>query len=399
MKMTVISFVIPYPANMGARVDIWRRIKAFSEVGVELQLVSWYNSQPKAQEIAEMEKYCKKLYLIPFKDNITSIAQRIIALFSYPLEVTSRILRGKELSNLLSEVRAFNPDVIWLDGIHGGYIAAKLSEKLQVPLLTRSHNIEYLYYRRLLKATIDLKSRIKRYLSLAHLESYEKKLLKSSVFFYDISADDLKFWQNQGFTNGRYLPPFVEFEQDNKIQNKNDTNNLNPMYDIVYLGNLYANNNVASIIWFITQVFPIIRSTTPNIKVLVAGLNPVTKIRELCEAEEGVELRINPPSSAEIYQSGRVLINPVLSGSGVSIKSIEMLVHNRPIVSTPQGIAGLPDKLRQYFRIAEEPQSFAEEIIKLLSDPHTLNVDRSLIESLFSSQAIKDVVSDIQSII
>lgn len=398
MKITMICFVLPYPPNFGGRVDMWRRIKAFSSIGVELQLVSWFQEHPEPEDMAEMQKYCKKIYLIPFKYTIFFLVRRIIDLFTYPLEVTSRIVRGQEFSRLLSEVRSFGPDVIWLDGIHGGYIATKLSEKLQIPLLTRSHNIEHLYYRRLLASTIDFKSKLQRYLSVSHLETLEKNLLKNSVFFYDISADDLKYWQSQGFTNGRYLPPFVEFEEDNKFLSKDNVINHDTMYDIAYLGNLYVDNNVASIIWFITQVLPIIRSKLPKIKVLIAGLNPVTKIRQLCEAE-GVYLGINPVSSGEIYKSGRVLINPVLSGSGVSIKSVEMLVYNKPIVSTTQGISGLPEEAKQYFKIAEDAQSFAHEIIEFLSNPHTVNIDRSLLESLFSSQAIAGVVSDIKSII
>ena len=397
MKITLICHDIPYPADRGARVDIWRRIKAFSNIGVELQLVSWFSHPPAPDEIAEMEKYCQKIYLIPFKHTIISLARRGIDIFAYPLEVTSRIVRGKELSGLFSQVRVFNPHVIWVDGIHGGHIGAKLSENCQVPLVTRSHNIEHLYYRRLLASTIDLKGKLKRYMSISNLESYEKKLLRNSVFFYDISADDLKYWQDHGFTNGRYLPPFIEFAEDNNLQAIGDKINSDPVYDVVYLGNLHANNNVAGVIWFITQVIPIIRSTLPNMKILIAGLNPVKKIRQLCE-EKKVKLSINPVSSAEIYQSGRVLINPVLIGSGVSIKSIEMLTYSRAIVSTPQGIAGLPEEVKQYFRIAEDAQSFAAEIISLLSTNQKFKVDFRLIESVFCSKAIEGVVMDLKSI-
>ena len=391
MKITVICHDIPYPADRGARVDMWRRIKAFASIGVELQLISWFSNPPSPEEVAEMEKYCEKIYLIPFKHTIVSFAHRGIDIFAYPLEVTSRIVRGKELSGLFSEVRVFAPHAIWVDGIHGGQIGTKLSENLQVPLITRSHNIEHLYYRRLLASTIDLKGRLKRYMSVSHLESYEKKLLKNSAFFYDISADDLKFWQDHGFTNGRYLPPFIEFSEDKSLQ-------ANAVYDVVYLGNLHVNNNVAGVIWFITQVIPMIRSTLPNIKVLIAGLNPVKKIRELCE-EQGVNLSINPVSSAEIYKSGRVLINPVLIGSGVSIKSIEMLNYDRAIVSTAQGIAGLPQEVKQYFKIADDAPSFAGKIISLLSISDKFNVDRRLIDSVFSSKAIEGVVTDIKSIL
>ncbi|NMG06805.1 glycosyltransferase [Brasilonema sp. UFV-L1] len=399
MKITLICHDIPYPPNRGARVEMWRRIKAFYDIGVELQLISWFSEPLQPEEIAEVKKYVKEIYLIPFQHTLGSFARRIIDLLQYPLEVTSRIVRGKEFNTLLSDVRAFHPDVIWLDGIHGGEIADKLSKNLNVLLITRSHNIEYLYYRRLLASTTDFTSKLRRYLSVSHLESFEKDLLKRSALFYDISADDLKFWQSQGFKNGRYLPPIVEFPKDNNSKEACDEISANLLYDVVFLGNLKVDNNVAGIVWFLTQVLPVIRSALPSVKVLIAGSNPVKKIKQLCEEHQGVSLSINPASSIAVYQSGRVLMNPVLTGSGVSIKSIEMLVSGRPIVSTPQGIAGLPEEVRKFFKIAVDAQSFGEEIVRLLSTPQKLNVDQGLLESLFGPQIIEGVVSDINSLL
>ncbi|ARV61299.1 glycosyl transferase [Nostocales cyanobacterium HT-58-2] len=399
MKITLICHDIPYPPNRGARVEMWRRIKAFCDIGVELQLISWLSEPLRPEEITEIKKYVKEISLIPFKRTLGSLARRTIDLLHYPLEVTSRIVRGKEFRTLLQDVRMFHPDVIWLDGIHGGEVAVKLSKDLNVPLITRSHNIEYLYYRRLLASTTDLTSKLKRYLSVSHLESFEKDLLKNSAFFYDISVDDLKFWHSQGFKNGRYLPPIVEFPKDNYLEQVSDEIKTNIVYDVVFLGNLKVDNNVAGIVWFLTQVFPIIRSALPTVKVLIAGSNPVKKVKQLCDEQEGVYLSINPASSAAVYNSGRVLINPVLTGSGVSIKSIEMLVSGKPIVSTPQGIAGLPEEVTKFFQIAVDAQSFAEEIVKLLSTPTKVNVERQLLESLFGPQVIQGVVSDIKSLL
>lgn len=398
MKITLVCHVMPYPPTHGGRVDQWRRIKALSALGIELQLITWVSDTPKQEEIAEIEKYVKKLNIIPFKSTPSAVIRRLLDLFRYPLEVTSRIVRGKEFTSLLSDVRVFNPDVIFLDGIHGGLVAAQLSDCLKVPTITRSHNIEHLYYRRLVASATGL-NKVKRYLSLSNLESYEKKLLKNSAFFYDISADDLKFWQRQGYTNGRYLPPIVEFPEDDSLENHSQEKSANTAYDIVFLGNLNSENNVAGIAWFLTQVVPDIRSVLPNITVLVAGSSPVKRVRQLCEEQKGVYLTINPLSAVDVYKSGRVLINPVLTGSGVSIKSIEMMVAGRPIVSTPQGIAGLPEEVRQYFKIAEDAPSFATEIIRCLSTTEKASIERELLELLFGYKVIEGVLSDIKSLL
>ncbi|MGB6301169.1 MAG: glycosyltransferase [Rivularia sp. (in: cyanobacteria)] len=398
MKITLVCHDIPYPAIHGGRIDMWRRIKAFAQIGIELQLICWFDKIPQRQEVAEIKKYVDSTYFIPFKHDLCSTGYRLLNLLRYPLEVTSRLVVGEQLDRLVSKVRAFKPHLVWLDGIHGGDVASKLSRHFDIPIVTRCHNIEHLYYQRLFTSAIGT-SKLKRFLSVSHLETYEKSLLKDSLLFYDISAEDLKFWKSHGFKNGRYLPPLMEFYQSrnqDKFQQKID---VNRQYDVVFLGNLYSNNNVAGIIWFLTQVLPEIRTQIPNIKVLIAGAKPINKIRQLCEDIDGVDLSINPPSSNEIYNSGRVLINPVLTGSGVSIKSLEMLMAGKPIVSTPQGIAGLPLNVREYFKIASDKQSFASAIVNLLSNSHEINIEPKLLESLFGTQVVQEVVADIRSLI
>jgi glycosyltransferase involved in cell wall biosynthesis len=398
MKITLVCHDIPYPAIHGGRIDMWRRIKAFAHTGVELQMICWFDRIPHYEEVAEIKKYVSSTYFIPFKYDLCATSYRLLNLCRYPLEVTSRLLRGQKLNHLVSQVRAFKPHVIWLDGIHGGDVASKLGDHLDIPVVTRTHNIEHLYYQRLFSSAIGT-SKIKRYLSVSHLEQYEKSLLKNSLLFYDISAEDLKFWKSHGFKNGRYLPPLMEFNQSQNLDKHNQHNHQYSQYDVVFLGNLYSNNNVAGIIWFLTQVLPEVRSQLSNITVLIAGAKPINKIRQLCENIDGVHLSVNPPSSKEIYNSGRVLINPVLTGSGVSIKSLEMLMAGKPIVSTPQGIAGLPLSVRQYFKIASDKQSFAYSIVNLLENSQKNHIEQKLLESLFGNQVIQEVVSDIKSLI
>jgi glycosyltransferase involved in cell wall biosynthesis len=399
MKISLIAHLAPYPPLNGGSIDIWRRIKAFSHCGVKLQLISWVDHPWRDNELKEVQKYTQQIHLVPFKRSPSFLARRIIDLWFYPLEVTSRIIRGKKLSNLFAQVKAFDPDLIFLDGIHGGEIATYLSEKLNVPLVTRSHNIEHIYQQRLLQSAIGWK-KLKKRLSLTNLKNYETKLLEKSLVFYDISVDDLKYWQEQGLTNGRYLPPLIEISDQNNLgEYINNNVDSNRSYDVVFLGSLYSENNIAGLIWFLTEVVPLIRSKFPSVKILIAGLNPVKKIKQLCSETEGIELTINPVSSAEIYNSGRVLINPISAGSGVSIKSIEMLASGKPIVSRSQGLSGLPQEIKQYFKVADEAPSFAEEIIQCLSNPSEFKIDSKLLDSFFGIQVVKNVLSELEAIL
>jgi polysaccharide biosynthesis protein PslH len=372
---------------------MWRRIKTLSAQGVELQVIAWwFGTPPTLAEITEIQRYAPQLELFEIPQTLTARLLRIFDLLFYPLEVTARMPRGKKWRFLLSQVRRFSPDIIFLDGLHGGVVADRLSEDLQIPLVTRSHNIEHLYYRKILKSAINFSDKFKRYLSVLNLEKYEYYILGKSELFYDISADDLKFWQDRGLGNGRLLSPLIEIAIDPEQPDLE-------MYDLVFLGNLRAENNVAGIVWFLDKVLPMIRDRYPDVSVLIAGSNPTKTIDIICNSS-GVELTPNPLSAADIYRSGRVLINPILNGSGVKIKSVEMLVYNKEIVSTPEGLSGLPDRVKTYFRVANTAREFAEKTIDCLANPRdSIHIDRQLLTANFGSEIIEDFRDEIRSML
>lgn len=396
MKITLVCHDIPFPPRHGGRVDMWRRIQAFAKYGIDLQLICWTSEEPTSEHLQKIQEHVSNLYLIRYKRDLVTLVYRLLDLIHYPLEVGSRIVRGQELSCLTNQVQEFHPNLIWLDGIHGGEIAKYLSQKFNLPLITRSHNIEHLYLQRLKSSATGL-TKIKKTLSANHLETYEKDILKRSALFYDISNDDLKFWQEQGFANGRYLPPFIDI--NNFYETSSPAEKQDIKYDIVFLGNLFSSNNVAGVNWLIQQVIPKVRQQLPNLKALIAGANPVSSIQKLCAETTGVELYMNPESTQQVYDSGRILVNPVLAGSGVCIKSLEMLSAHKPIVSTPQGIHGLSPEIKKYFYIAEEAESFANQIIDLLINNYQPpKIDINLLNSQFGTSRIESLLSDLQAL-
>ncbi|ERT03890.1 glycosyl transferase 4-like family protein [Lyngbya aestuarii BL J] len=404
MKLTIVAMEIPYPAVHGGRIDIWRRLKMLAKMGVEIQLICWCHEVPDTESFDIINQYVKEFYPITYKQTLGGYIRRVIDLSLYPLEVTSRIVRGKKWKTLLSSVNHFQPDVILCDQIHGGWVASRLSKALKIPMIIRSHNIEYLHYRYYFESAKGY-SKLLRFLSLNQLENYEKSLLKQSLAFYDISNKDLKFWQEQGFKNGYFLPPLIEFNQQPKqktgVVNLDVDQNIQELksYDVVFLGNLHSENNVAGIIWFIEEVFPILKERLPSIRVLIAGSNPNSQIKTILKNSKDLDFKINPPSAEIIYQSGRVLIDPIATGSGVSIKSIDMLAIGNPIVSRPKGLSGLPEEASQYFRVASDAPSFAHEILTCLSEEQLKVPDRALLESLFGYPVIESFLSHLHSIL
>jgi glycosyltransferase involved in cell wall biosynthesis len=70
----------------------------------------------------------------------------------------------------------------------------------------------------------------------------------------------------------------------------------------------------------------------------------------------------------EEYEEAGVVINPAWIGTGLKIKTIEALARGKPLVTTAKGIEGLPPEVAQSAVIAEDDESFAQAIVRLMTD-------------------------------
>ncbi|MGD1856608.1 MAG: glycosyltransferase [Leptolyngbyaceae cyanobacterium] len=397
MKITVVALESPFPPIHGGRVDIWRRIQVLSELGVSIQLIYWAKSKLSLENEQKLAKVVDTSHMLKLNGtSLFSLIKKISFFFRYPLEISSRMVYGQALKELKAAVKSFAPDVVMIDHLHGCMAGRQLSRFLQVPLILRSHNIEHLYCKNLYNSAQGHRKLI-RLLSLNGLEKVEKDTLKECSAFYDISVDDLEYWRSLGFKNGRFLPPTINLSEMRLAEDKSAPKNIQDEdFDVVFLGNLNTENNVAGLIWFLTEVAPKLKIKEPDVKILISGSNPVKKIVELCASLDYVTLKANPESAADIYRSGRVLINPMAVGGGVSIKAIDMLSAARPIVTLPKGVGGLPEQSKSLFYIAEDAESFAEKILFCLHEQLNNVADYHLLDDLFGVEQIKSFIKDIE---
>lgn len=400
MKLTFIFNEMPYPPNHGGRVDVWRRIKAFKQAGVSLQFIAWQGdrpeAQPSAEQLKELSRYVDEIHLFTIGSDWVSRVRRVVNLSRYSSYVASRLIAGNELRSLREQVSQFNPSAIWLDAIYGGVLARQLATQQSVPFYVRSHNLEYQYIARQASLATNARDRLALTLGVLHLKEFETSLLRDCRRFYDCSFDDMQFWKSQGVSNGRYLPQTIEPEIDFAGSAHPPVNAGE--FDIAFMGNLYSPNNVEGLLWFFEKVLPRVMKVNHGIRVLIAGSKPCDEIRSACGRFENVSLMPNPENSADIYRAGKVLINPVLSGSGVMVKSIEMVFFDGALVCTRQGVYGVPPEVKACFAMSDEPEVFADNILNALNG--TVQQDmaaRCKARDVFSMRAIQSVVDEINA--
>lgn len=363
MRILCISNDIPLPANSGGRVDVWRRMSALREAGHTLGLVCWVDAgrgePPSPEVLAKLGEVCSTIKVMPITRSASELFRRLLQLWRWPSHVASRWVSSRN-AGLVAWADAFKPDVVFLDGLYGGAVAMDLSKRLKCPLWYRSHNIEHRY----MAAQRARESHWKRRLGLAAncigLEAFERSVLRRAARVFDISQEDAAFWRGEGFANVEWVPTLV----DRAFASRLAACSVEKCYDLLYFGNLNTPNNVEAVGWFIRQVLPLVDGD--NLKIVIAGSRPSPEVRLLVGLDRRIRLLENPVDMAEVVGQARVLVNPMLAGSGVNLKSVEMLFSDAGLVSTTVGVAGLSNSAKRCFAVADSPDGFASAVLAAL---------------------------------
>lgn len=362
MRLVVVTNEPPYPPNHGGRVDVWRRLCALHAQGVEIFLVFWCGDsaeeQPDSNALNHMRQVAAGVDIHVIRRSWGERLKRIVNLVRYPSHVSSRLIPSRRRDALLAQLTDFKPDAVWVESVYGGVLARDLAAHFKVPLFCRSHNIEHVYMRRQLAKAHTLRDRAALWVNLPHLQRWETSVLSRSDAFFDISPEDLAEWRSLGLNNGHLLAPLVDEPFTKALQPAGE-----PRYDVAYVGNLYSHNNVEGVLWFLGEVVPLLQRQRGHLNIVLAGAKPLPSVQAACTLA-GVTLVASPPDITPFLRESRVLVNPIFTGSGVNIKAIEMLFTGACLVTTTQGLKGMPDEARAHFQLADTAQAFAQAILE-----------------------------------
>lgn len=139
---------------------------------------------------------------------------------------------------------------------------------------------------------------------------------------------------------------------------------------------LVASNNAANqrnLIWLFDQVLPILgdllQEHPPNTARLpLPEINLCGSIAAILPPKLSPLLKVHGivPDLRDYYDASDIVLLPVITGGGVAIKTIEALLHERPVVATRHALRGLPSEIADIVGYENDPEAFARQIVELL---------------------------------
>jgi glycosyltransferase involved in cell wall biosynthesis len=137
---------------------------------------------------------------------------------------------------------------------------------------------------------------------------------------------------------------------------------------VTLLGSRGWRPNDDAVAWFGGEVWPAVLRALPGARLHVFGIDePRAAPRH--EAAAAVRWHGPPADSAAAFAAGSVHVVPLRIGSGVRMKVLEAWARGVPVVSTPEGAAGLGAADGAELLLARDGPSFAAAFRRLREEP------------------------------
>ena len=135
---------------------------------------------------------------------------------------------------------------------------------------------------------------------------------------------------------------------------------------ILFFGTISYYPNTEGLVFFLREVFPLVKRARPNARLVVVGDSPPAEIRRWAGPDVTITGAVD--DVRPYLTRARVVIAPLRIGGGTRLKIVEAMAMGRPVVSTTLGAEGLAVTPGREILLADDPARFAGEVVHALSN-------------------------------
>lgn len=135
---------------------------------------------------------------------------------------------------------------------------------------------------------------------------------------------------------------------------------------VLFTGHLAHPPNVDAVVWFLRDVWPLLRARRPQAVFQAVGQQPAPAVAAAIAAAAQAELHADVPDIRPYFWDAAAYVVPMRFGGGVRQKIVESCLQHVPVVSTTMGLEGLRPEIAAHGRAADTPEALAAELAALL---------------------------------
>ena len=136
---------------------------------------------------------------------------------------------------------------------------------------------------------------------------------------------------------------------------------------LVFTGSMDWLPNEDAMLHFCRDVLPRIRAQEPQVSLSIVGRAPTPAVARLAQ-EPGVSVTGRVDDVRPYMAESAVYVVPLRIGGGTRLKIFEAMAMGKAVVSTTVGAEGLPVQDGEHLLLADDSDSFASAVVRLLRD-------------------------------
>lgn len=372
-----------WPLNTGGRLRSFHLVRELS-ASHEVTLLTTHGPDQDPDELKRQLPDCRRVRSLPHTPVKRNSGRFLLALarsWMTPLPLDLFKNRIKALQTEVAECLVTGQ----FDLVVADFLVAVPNVPVggPTPVLHFSHNVEYMIWRRLGATERRWPHKLLLSLEWRKMRRYELDACRRADFTVAVSEQD-RDQLGEGMDHPLIGAISTGVDLDYfQVGDRRDEQ----AREIVFCGSMDWHPNEDAMLHFMDATLPLIREVMPDVTVTIVGRNPSERLRSAADAA-GVSVTGTVPDVRPYVQHAAVYIVPLRIGGGTRLKIYEALAMGKAVVSTRIGAEGLPLEEGEHIVRADEPETFAREVLTLLEDPERRlalgNAGRALMEARFS---------------
>ena len=362
MRILFITDYLPYPLITGDRIRVYNLIRRIAKQH-QVSLAGFLMTPNEADGVSHLQEFCYRVETLDLPRRhklarVPGLIRYILAGIPFDFEFLNSQDLAKKIRDLVSSM---DYDIVQIEHSRMALYLEALPPSARAKSVLVFHNIASIQYDRISNIALTPIKRARARLHGRMLRRWESRYAERFDRCITVSEEDRRLL----LTANPHLHVDV-------IPNGVDTHLFQPLTmegtqpALLFIGTMSYAPNADGAIWFCSQILPSIRRVLANVQVWIVGTEPPPEVIEL--NGDGVHVTGRVEDVVSYYRRSTVSVVPLWAGGGSRLKIVEAMALGRPVVSTSIGCEGLDVVDGEQLLIADDPEKFAAQTLRLLTD-------------------------------
>ena len=365
MHILWIKTELLHPVDKGGRIRTYQMLRQLRREH-RITYLALDDGAGGPEAIERASEYCTEVVVVPFTARAKrtngfywELLQNLASPLPYAVAKYRSSALTRELRRLVAEG---DVDVIVCDFL---FPSLNVPSGLGVPMVLFQHNVEAAIWERHAQVASHPVKRLYMREQWRRMRAFEGRECRRFDKVVAVSREDCAVLERTyGLRGVEEVPTGVDtdfFRPGNAVaRNRNE---------IVFTGSMDWLPNEDAVAWFTEAILPRIRAEVPDAQFTIVGRTPSQPVLELARTHRDVTVTGSVADVRPYMERAAAFVIPMRVAGGTRLKVYEAMGMEIPIVSTTIGIEGLPVRHDAELLVADEPDAFADAVVRLLREP------------------------------